>query len=446
MKLDLYILIVTLVTIAVGLLLGLLRGSRRSVLRLLLVLLCVVGAYFLKDVVTSAMLKMDIQGQNIEQVIISGLPEEMQNMGDVIMPIVAVIISVVSFLLCFGLLQFITWAIVFPLLKLVVKKGKKKHALVGGLVGAVQGVAVAFVLCVVLNGLFVNVGSLMAAMENEQQPENSASSVFAATESDGGSVENGSSGQNTEQIKQLIAQFNEYKQSAISKFYCKIGDKAFDFVTSVKIQTEDGEISKVTLKGQIDAVAGMLKLAQNADKLQNINFGTNGIVGCADSIKEVFDLLDDINKDLSKESQETLNKVVKNVAESMLPADIPIDVTVIDFTKVDFAAEGQIITDLASYADKKDTITETDAENIVKKVIESDLIIPLLTSTGDIDLGLDAPQKEEALKIIEKYESENAYDADKIAKVKDFFGLNDTGSSTIPPEQQPVLPEETVTQ
>ena len=95
---------------------------------------------------------------------------------------------------------------------------------------------------------------------------------------------------------------------------------------------------------------------------------------------------------------------------------------------------------------QKDTITETDAENIVKKVIESDLIIPLLTSTGDIDLGLDAPQKEEALKIIEKYESENAYDADKIAKVKDFFGLNDTGSSTIPPEQQPVLPEETVTQ
>ncbi len=66
MKLDLYILIVTIVTIAVGLLLGLLRGSRRSVLRLLLVLLCVVGAYFLKDVVTSAILKMDIQGQNIE--------------------------------------------------------------------------------------------------------------------------------------------------------------------------------------------------------------------------------------------------------------------------------------------------------------------------------------------------------------------------------------------
>ena len=46
MKLDIYILIVTITTVAVGLLLGLLRGSRRAVLRLLLVLLCVVGAYF----------------------------------------------------------------------------------------------------------------------------------------------------------------------------------------------------------------------------------------------------------------------------------------------------------------------------------------------------------------------------------------------------------------
>ena len=62
MKLDIYILIVTITTVAVGLLLGLLRGSRRAVLRLLLVLLCVVGAYFLKDVVTGLLMKTDIQG------------------------------------------------------------------------------------------------------------------------------------------------------------------------------------------------------------------------------------------------------------------------------------------------------------------------------------------------------------------------------------------------
>ena len=420
MKLDIYILIVTITTVAVGLLLGLLRGSRRAVLRLLLVLLCVVGAYFLKDVVTGLLMKTDIQGQTVEQMIIGMLPAQMQGMGDAIMPLVTVIISVVSFLLCFGLLLFVTWAILFPILKIFVKKGKKKHALVGGIVGAVQGVAVAFVMCVILNGLFVNVGNVMAAMEQEQ-PETNAS-IFLTAEADGNASGDGQ--QSAADISQLITSINEYKQSGISKMYSKFGDKAFDLVASVKMTNEDGETEKITLKGQMDAVSGLLKLAKNAEKFSNINFGTNGIVGCADYIKEVFDMLDDINKNLNDESRKTLNRVVESVAESMLPPDLPIDVTVIDFTTVDFAVEGQIITDLSVYASKTDTITEQDAENIVKKVTESNLIIPLLTSTGEIDLKLGDEQKAKASEIIAKYETDNTYDASKIAQVKEFFGLS----------------------
>ena len=420
MKLDIYILIVTITTVAVGLLLGLLRGSRRAVLRLLLVLLCVVGAYFLKDVVTGLLMKTDIQGQTVEQMIIGMLPAQMQGMGDAIMPLVTVIISVVSFLLCFGLLLFVTWAILFPILKIFVKKGKKKHALVGGIVGAVQGVAVAFVMCVILNGLFVNVGNVMAAMEQEQPETNS--SIFLTAEADGNASGDGQ--QSAADISQLITSINEYKQSGISKMYSKFGDKAFDLVASVKMTNEDGETEKITLKGQMDAVSGLLKLAKNAEKFSNINFGTNGIVGCADDIKEVFDMLDDINKNLNDESRKTLNRVVESVAESMLPPDLPIDVTVIDFTTVDFAVEGQIITDLSVYASKTDTITEQDAENIVKKVTESNLIIPLLTSTGEIDLKLGDEQKAKASEIIAKYETDNTYDASKIAQVKEFFGLS----------------------
>ena len=420
MKLDIYILIVTITTVAVGLLLGLLRASRRAVLRLLLVLLCVVGAYFLKDVVTGLLMKTDIQGQTVEQMIIGMLPAQMQGMGDAIMPLVTVIISVVSFLLCFGLLLFVTWAILFPILKIFVKKGKKKHALVGGIVGAVQGVAVAFVMCVILNGLFVNVGNVMAAMEQEQ-PETNAS-IFLTAEADGNASGDGQ--QSAADISQLITSINEYKQSGISKMYSKFGDKAFDLVASVKMTNEDGETEKITLKGQMDAVSGLLKLAKNAEKFSNINFGTNGIVGCADDIKEVFDMLDDINKNLNDESRKTLNRVVESVAESMLPPDLPIDVTVIDFTTVDFAVEGQIITDLSVYASKTDTITEQDAENIVKKVTESNLIIPLLTSTGEIDLKLGDEQKAKASEIIAKYETDNTYDASKIAQVKEFFGLS----------------------
>lgn len=443
MKLDLYILIVTIVTVAVGLLLGLMRGSRRAVLRLLLVLLCVVGAYFLKDVVTGALMQLNIQGQTVEQIIIGMLPAEMQSMSDVAMPLVTVIMSVISFLLCLSALLFVTWAILFPILKIFVKKGKKKHALVGGIVGAVQGVAVAFVMCVILNGLFVNIGNVMAAMENEQQPETTASVKFLAMETDGSSSGDGSGdgSQSAEQMQQLAAAFKEYQASGISQMYSKIGGKAFDLVASVKMTNEDGEVEKVTLKGQIDAVSGLLKLAKNAEKLQNINFGNDGIVGCADSIKEVFDLLDGINKDLNDESRKTLNRVVESVAENLLPPDLPVDITVIDFTTVDFAAEGQIISDLSAYAGKTDAITDEDAEDIVKKVTESNLIIPLLTSTGDIDLKLGEEQKTKASEIIAKYEAENAYDAAKIAQVKDFLGLNDTtsggngGQETPAPEQ-----------
>ncbi len=365
-------------------------------------------------------MKTDIQGQTVEQMIIGMLPAQMQGMGDAIMPLVTVIISVVSFLLCFGLLLFVTWAILFPILKIFVKKGKKKHALVGGIVGAVQGVAVAFVMCVILNGLFVNVGNVMAAMEQEQ-PETNAS-IFLTAEADGNASGDGQ--QSAADISQLITSINEYKQSGISKMYSKFGDKAFDLVASVKMTNEDGETEKITLKGQMDAVSGLLKLAKNAEKFSNINFGTNGIVGCADDIKEVFDMLDDINKNLNDESRKTLNRVVESVAESMLPPDLPIDVTVIDFTTVDFAVEGQIITDLSVYASKTDTITEQDAENIVKKVTESNLIIPLLTSTGEIDLKLGDEQKAKASEIIAKYETDNTYDASKIAQVKEFFGLS----------------------
>ena len=55
---------------------------------------------------------------------------------------------------------------------------------------------------------------------------------------------------------------------------------------------------------------------------------------------------------------------------------------------------------------------------------ESNLIIPLLTSTGEIDLKLGDEQKAKASEIIAKYETDNTYDASKIAQVKEFFGLS----------------------
>lgn len=441
MSLETYMLIATISIVVFGLLLGLLRGSRRSVLRLLLVLLCVVGAYFLKDVITSALLKVQIKGSTIEQYITNLLPEDIRSMSEVAMPLVTTIISVLSFILGFTALQFLSWAILFPILKIFVKKGKKKHALVGGLVGAVQGVAVAFVVCVVLNGLFVNVGNVMAAMdESEQQPETQASVVFVATEgtdegtNEGGSGQGGTQtggdggGSKTGMLDNFYALLKSYPDSKISQMYDKIGGKAFDLVSTVKMQDEDGNQQKYTLKGQTDAVLSMLKLAKRAEVFQNIQV-QGGIADCGESIKAVFDLLDEVTKDLSVESQEMMNTMLNKAAEVLIP-DLPVDVSVIDFTKADFAHEGEIIVNLTSYA-KKDVaeITAEDAKNIVDNVMESDIIIPLLSSAVDnLDLQLKQEQKEEALKIVQTYEADANYDAEKLAQVKAFLGLNDMGA------------------
>lgn len=445
MSLATYMLIATIAIVVFGLLLGLLRGSRRSVLRLLLVLLCVVGAYFLKDVITSALLKVQIQGSTIEQFITNLLPEDIRSMSEVAMPLVNTILSVLSFLLGFAVLQLLSWAILFPILKIFVKKGKKKHALVGGLVGAVQGVAVAFVICVVLNGLFVNVGNVMAAMDESESGGAETVAIVAtadesgaATDETGGSVTDGTQtdgegngggggGSKTDMLDNFYALLKSYPDSKISQMYDKIGGKAFNLVSTVKMQDQDGNEQKYTLKGQTDAVLSMLKLAKRAEVFQNIQV-QGGIADCGESIKAVFDLLDEVTKDLSVESQEMMNTMLNKAAEVLIP-DLPVDVSVIDFTKADFAHEGEIIVNLTSYAKKTDSITAEDAKNIVDNVMESDIIIPLLSSAVDnLDLKLSEDQKSAAQNVIAQYEADENYNAEKLAQVKAFLGLNDMGA------------------
>ena len=57
------------------------------------------------------------------------------------------------------------------------------------------------------------------------------------------------------------------------------------------------------------------------------------------------------------------------------------------------------------------------------------ITIPLLSSAVDnLDLQLKQEQKEEALKIVQTYEADANYDAEKLAQVKAFLGLNDMGA------------------
>ena len=450
MTFDIYLIVLALVPIVVGILLGLMRGSRRSVLRLVLVLLCAVGAYFLKNIVAEKIMTVQIQGQTLTEIIInaiSQISEQAASLGEVLVPIVQILITVVVFLLLFEVLLFLTWAIVFPLCKLFVKKGKKKHALVGGLVGAVQGVAVAFVLCVIVNGLLVNVDKVVVAMDNASNGNseqatalilpsyNDGITIIASentdgTQGDGGTGEQPPAGdgdmqQSMEQKKGLLT---GYRESKIKTFLCKIGDKPFNLISTITVDDR-----KLTLSGQFDAISGMLKLAsqENMELVNNL-MNASDFKQSGSDIKKLFDALDEMNKGLPAEAKQTVSKVVQTLADSFIPADSPIqiDTSILDFEKVDFSKEGTVIEHLLDYSTKpiNEFTTET-VEDIVDNVMASDIVLPLLSAQTEFTLNLDQDKQDKVAEIIDNLAGKENAEQEKIDMLRTFFGLNDAAAN-----------------
>lgn len=172
MKIKLLMMIVIIAPLVLGFLLGLLRGSRRAILRLILVILCVAATFAINGAVSDKIMTMPLQdGQTLEQMIVSQLPAEYESIAGTLVPVVALVVTAISFILVFLVIKFISWLIIFPICKIFVKKARKKdngeygdkYALIGGIVGVVQGGVVALVLCVMINGLLYNVGNLAAS-------------------------------------------------------------------------------------------------------------------------------------------------------------------------------------------------------------------------------------------------------------------------------------------
>lgn len=202
-----------------GFLFGMLRGFNRSVLRLLLIAACIAGAWFLRGKVVELLLGIEIEGESVEELLLgmfmqdgATLPDNMVNLVFVLIQIIA---SVICFVLLFAVLRLISWSIVYPILKLIVRSGEKKHALLGGVIGLVQGAVVAFALCVPITGV---TGQLDTVVNTLSTMEISGSPIISAEISE-----------KIETIK-----IKEYQQSSIGKFYISVGSDVYNSLTSAK--------------------------------------------------------------------------------------------------------------------------------------------------------------------------------------------------------------------
>lgn len=458
--LTISMLVLTALTIFFGALFGLIRGSRRALLRLGLVVLCLVLAFAFRNIVTEKIYNAEITIETGSTGDVEGTEEnedaestepttatisiaiwinnmlgaEAEELGltDLAVPLVKTALNIVVFLILFGAFEFVSWAIVFPICKIFVKpkvvteapasedelpKTKRKyHRLAGAGIGLVQGLIVALCVCVLLTGMVVQSNKLLNAV-SDMSSSNSGESSEEMLPPEGGEPSN-------EMIpSEVIEMIDNYLQSGIGKVYnSKAANKFVSLISSTKI---DGE--KKTLPGQVDALTKLLQLISKMEELGNADMGNMfkpGSDSSPQTIRDFFYGLDEIvnGEGTTDETKKTINKAISNFAKSIGEQfGLPIDVSNMDFTDIDFRNEGDLLSDLYDYS-QSETVTKEDIEDIIDKVTKSDLVLPILAN-ADVNLG-EALSDEQLEQVEDILDGLDNVDESKMDIIRKLFGLD----------------------
>lgn len=374
----------TVMFLLFGFLFGLKRGLNRSVLRLLLVIASGAIAFFLRNVVYDALMGMETEGGSIEDRVLAAFPPEMASLGEFLLPLVQIIVGVLIFLVCFWALKMVSW-VLYLILCIAVRGERPKRRLLGGIIGLVQGFCIAFALFVPMNGLLVNMEQV-SAIQTVIDPDSAESAASSLP-------------------------FAGYSDSAVSRMYSKVGGFFWKNLSSVK--NSKGET--VVLSTQVDAVKGVADMAGCLQKLENIPFSDGLTPENADELAAVFAELGTIKDNMSYSTMEAVDRMIAAVTEGI---DMPIDLSALSLKDVDFTTEGQIISDMARYADVSSP-EEIDVGGVVKSLSKSTLLLPVIEQC-DIEISLDEAQKDEVEQAINELDD---VDYDTIERLRGIFGI-----------------------
>lgn len=408
---------ITVGCILFGFLLGLVRGFNRSLLRMIIVLACVAGAWLLKDVFVNLLLKIEIGGEPLEETISSLFMSEGSDLPESLVTfiflLIQILLGVALFLILFILLKFISWTIIFPICKLFVKKGKSKKALLGGVIGLVQGALVAFVLCFPFTGLMVQVNGLTTSLteiEMDGQPLMDA------------------------EIKEKFDSFGiaEYEESTLGKFYVNVGGGLYNKLATAK--DENGK--EMSLESAVNAMTSAVKIAGKLSDLTTVDF-SEGIT--SENVGKVADALRDIgeivNGEMTEESREIVNNLINDVVKSMGGEDSDISIPDdFDISTIGFEEAADAVEVIGKITDKESegeeyTLTDEDAEKIVNGIAANESLISAMA-------GDDANLVGGSLEGEEKTMVENAInnaDVDEATKenLRKWLGVS-ASSTTVP--------------
>lgn len=387
-----------------GLLFGLHRGVKRSILRTVLILLCAVAAYFLTPSVIETLWQLDLEGQTIEEMLLSNFPEEMAGIADQLIPVINALLGLVIYLLIFAVLRFVSWLIVFPICKIFVKKDSNPavRRLGGMLAGLVSGAIVCYILVMPIVGLTDTVLKL------------------CDIEIDGQSV----SDSLTEELGDAV-DLDAMREEPIFGVYRTIGAFYYDLLTTTK--TADGK--EVKLNTQMDAVVTGASIVGEVMKITDVNIDGELTSENVGEIQEVLRNIEQIKQDASPETIDAITDMITSLASSVIPEEerdsFPIDLESFDLASVDFANEADLIGDLLALNDESEEaeISQATVDSMVKHLAKSDIIFPILSSQEE-SLTLAEEDKVKVESAIDKLTTADA-DAETVAKLKTLFAIGE---------------------
>ena len=362
---NIIVLAITAACVLFGFILGVIRGFSRSLLRFLLIAVCAAGAWFLRGLLTDIVMGININGQTLGDMIAEGLSSAdlPSSVTSLVQTLARLIVGVALFLVCFLLLQLVTWVIIFPLLKLFLKRHPvKRHRITGAVIGLVQGAVIAFVFCFPISGLLVQFNKI------------------ASLEMNGEKVLGGDMAGVMEQMD-----IEGYTSSPLGKFYVSAGGGLFTLMT-----TDKSGDTVVSLDSATSAVAAAVNVSNEITNISNVLNENGGINGNAQAIADSFKNIDAIKGDLDDESAALLNDVLKDTAASLGGQDfnLPED---FDIKEVNFTAAGDAIVEIEKYssAGSIENITEDSVNIIINGLAENEIIVDALGSASIASVGED---------------------------------------------------------
>ncbi len=358
-----------------GALVGMLRGRNRAALRLGLVVLSVVLAVLFRGTVADILLGIEVEGEPLREMLTAeltaegnALPEAMVNL---VFSLIEIAIGLVAFFGLFIILRLFTWILVFPILKIFVKRGESKGVGLGALFGLAQGLVIAFVICAPLTGIVTQVDRISNLKMNGEQ---------------------------LLEIPEEIG-IGGYLDSAPAKIYSKAGGWFFNTVTS----TKDANGNKVSIDDTcaiVETVVGIADTAtQMSDSIEKItaeNATAEERIGALHGIGDGLIAIGSSVDSLSSDAKQLVDELVGSIKELATEdgGEIPPEMAELfeDFSINDLKLDsaGKAINGIASYIEKTDSefgsgesVTGEEIGNIVNGLADNPFVLKLIESASE---------------------------------------------------------------